>query len=65
MKINMSKPDRIIRFLVGVVLAILYFTNVISGTLGTVFLIVAAVMLFTSTGGFCPLYALLGVSTKK
>jgi uncharacterized membrane protein YccC len=63
MKANMGSTDRIIRILVGVTLAALYFLGVISGTLGIVLLVVAAVFALTSVVSFCPLYTLLGINT--
>jgi hypothetical protein len=65
MKKNMGTIDRVIRILVAVVVAILYFTNVISGTLGTILLVVAAVFVVTSIVSICPLYMLLGLSSRK
>lgn len=63
MKLNMGGADRIIRALIAVAIAVLYFTNVITGTLGIVLLVVGAVFLLTSIVGFCPLYAPFGIST--
>lgn len=63
MKKNMGSADRIIRFFVAVIVAALYFTDVISGTLGIVLLVLAAVFLLTSLISFCPLYAPFGLST--
>lgn len=63
MKKNMGNADRIIRLLLAVVVAVLYFTNVITGTLGIVLLVVAGVFVLTSLMSFCPLYTLLGVNT--
>lgn len=63
MKKNMGSADRLIRVLIAAVIAVLYFTNVISGTLGIVLLVLAGVFLLTSLVGFCPLYAPFGLST--
>jgi hypothetical protein len=63
MKKNVGTVDKIIRLLVATVLAILYFTGVVSGTLGIVLLIVAVVFAATAFIGFCGLYTLLGIST--
>ena len=63
MKPNMGSTDRILRALVAVVIAILYFTGTITGTLGIVLLVLAVVFLLTSVVSFCPLYAPLGIST--
>lgn len=65
MKKNMGSADRIIRFIVAAIVAVLYFTNVISGPLGIVLLVVAAIFLITSFISFCPLYAPFGLSTCK
>ena len=65
MKKNMGSTDRIIRVLLAAVIAILYFTNTISGTLGLVLLILGAIFLLTSFISFCPLYAPFGISTCK
>lgn len=65
MKSNMSGLDRIIRFILGIVLFVLYFTGTLSGTLGIVLLVVAALLLITGVLGFCPVYALLKIRTNK
>ena len=63
MKKNMGSADRIIRTIVAIVLGILYYTDVISGTVGLVLVILAGVFLLTSLISFCPLYAPFGIST--
>ena len=63
MKKNMGSADRIIRTIVAIVLGILYYTDVISGTVGLVLVILAGVFLLTSLVSFCPLYAPFGIST--
>lgn len=65
MKKNMGLADRIIRIVVAAVIAILFFTNVLSGVLGTVLLILAGIFVLTSFVSFCPLYAPFGISTCK
>ncbi|GAB2819509.1 YgaP family membrane protein [Ferruginibacter profundus] len=65
MKKNMGSTDRITRLLIAAVVAVLYFTNVITGTLGIVLLIIAGVFVLTSVISFCPLYTILGISTCK
>lgn len=64
MKPNMGTTDKMIRIIVAVVLAILYFTGVIKGTLGIILLIVAAVFVITSLISYCPLYPLIGRDTS-
>lgn len=63
MKKNMGSADRIIRVLVAAAIAILYFTDIITGVLGIILLILAAVFLLTSLFGVCPLYMPFGAST--
>lgn len=61
----MGSTDRVIRILVAIVIAILYFTNQISGGVATILLILAGVFILTSLISFCPLYAPFGISTCK
>jgi uncharacterized membrane protein len=63
MKKNMGSTDKIIRVLIAAVIAILFFTNVISGTFGIVLLVLAGVFVLTSLISFCPLYTLIGANT--
>ena len=65
MKKNMGSVDRIIRILVAVVIAILYFTQVINGTIAIVLLVLAGIFVATSFMSFCPLYLPFGLSTIK
>ncbi len=59
----MGSTDKIIRVLLAAVFAFLYFGNVVSGTVGILLLVLAAVFLLTSIVSFCPLYTLVGVNT--
>jgi hypothetical protein len=65
MKKNMGTTDRIIRFVIAAIIAILYFTNIITGTLGIVLLVLAGVFVLTSLISFCPLYTLVGLNSCK
>jgi hypothetical protein len=65
MKKNVGSIDRVIRILIAVVIVVLYFTNIISGTLGIILLILAAVFAVTALINFCPIWSVLGISTKK
>jgi len=64
MKKNMGKTDKTIRLLIAAVIVVLLFTKVLTGTLGIILLILAVVFVITSLIGFCPLYALFGISTN-
>lgn len=63
MKKNMGTADRIVRIILAAVVAILYFNNTISGTLGIVLMVLAGVFVLTSIVSFCPLYTLVGLNT--
>ena len=65
MKKNMGGTDRMIRIVIAIIAAILYFTGTVPGTLGIILLVVAGVFLLTSFLNFCPLYTVLRINTKK
>jgi hypothetical protein len=60
---NMGNADRIIRIIIAAIIGILYFTNVISGTLAIVLLVLSVVFFLTSIISFCPLYTIFGIKT--
>jgi hypothetical protein len=61
----MGTTDKVVRILIAVAIAVLYFANVISGTVAIVLLVLAGVFILTSLLGFCPLYMPIGLSTLK
>ncbi len=63
MKPNMGGIDRIIRIVVAAIVGVLYFNGTLSGTVGIVALVLAAVFVLTSLVSFCPLYTLVGLNT--
>lgn len=63
MKKNMGSVDRIVRVVLAAIFAVLFFTKVVTGTLGIILLVLGAVFLLTSVVSFCPLYAPFGIST--
>jgi hypothetical protein len=65
MKRNMGNSDRVIRIIVAAILVGLYFSEVVTGTIGIISLIVAGVFALTSLVSFCPLYTLFGIKTCK
>jgi hypothetical protein len=65
MKKNMGATDKMIRSAIGIIIAILYYSGIITGTLAIVLLAFAIIFLLTSFISFCPLYALLGINTNK
>ena len=65
MKKNTGSADKIIRILLAAVVAVLYFTKAINGTLAMVLGILAGAFLLTSFISLCPLYLPFGISTLK
>ncbi len=63
MKKNMGSADRTIRFLIAALIVVLFFTHVISGTVGFVLLILAGVFVLTSILTWCPIYTILGINS--
>ncbi|HEY4693642.1 MAG TPA: DUF2892 domain-containing protein [Bellilinea sp.] len=62
---NEAGWDRILRVVGGILLLALGFGGVAVGTLGLVFNIIGALLLVTGLIGFCPVYALLKIKTRK
>ncbi len=62
---NMGTADRLIRTLLAVVFAVLYFTGILPGSLGIILLVVGVIFLLTSLVSFCPLYTPFNFSTVK
>lgn len=65
MKKNMGNTDKMIRIVLALVIVGLYVAKIITGTLGTIGLGVAAIFIITSLLNFCPLYTLIGIKTCK
>lgn len=65
MKKNMGAADKILRLVIAAVIAVLYFTGVISGTWAIVLGLLAIIFIATSFMGFCPLYLPFRINTCK
>ena len=65
MKKNMGTTDRIVRILIAAIVGILFWQNIITGTLAYVLLAASGIFLLTSFISFCPLYTLIGLKTTK
>lgn len=65
MKANISNADKTVRILLAILFVVLYIAGVVSGTVGIVLLIAAIVLLLTALINFCPVWRLLGISTRK
>ena len=65
MKKNVGTFDKVIRIVLALVGGYLLVSGLIQGTLGIVVGILAVIFLITAIIGFCPLYTLFKISTKK
>lgn len=65
MECNVGNTDRIVRFIVGILLLIAPFLGWVQGTWGWVLGIVGLILVLTAWVKFCPLYKLIGVTTCK
>ncbi|MGE4290288.1 MAG: DUF2892 domain-containing protein [Salinivirgaceae bacterium] len=63
MKKNMGGADKLVRLVVALLMILAYFQEIVTGTLGIILLVVAAIFILTSLVSFCPLYTLFGMST--
>jgi len=61
----MGNTDKGIRLLLAIGVSLLYFFDIIEGTLAYILMALAIVFLLTSLISFCPLYAPFGISTCK
>ncbi len=62
---NMGSTDRILRVVVALVFAYLYFSGTVAGTFGIILLVLGVVFLLTSFVSFCPLYLPFKIKTNK
>jgi hypothetical protein len=65
MKPNVGNTDKIVRIIAAILIGVLYFANLISGTTAIVLLAVSGILILTSFLSFCPLYFPFGISTIK
>ncbi len=62
---NIGTPDRILRIVIGLALALWFFLDQGAGTWHWLKLIVGLVLIGTAAINFCPIYRILGISTKS
>jgi hypothetical protein len=65
MQTNESNLDRIIRGILAVILIAANLTSFLTGWLSIVAWILTVILVITALDGFCLLYKLFGISTKK
>lgn len=61
---NESSIDRIVRVVLGILLLVLGWANIVPGTLGIIFRYLGFLPLLTGLLGFCPIYTLLKIRTN-
>lgn len=61
----MGALDKSLRVLIAIVIALLFYLDVIEGTLAYVLMALAIIFLITSFISFCPLYTILGINTCR
>ena len=62
---NQSPLDRTLRILVGLAMLFAGFAHLVTGVWGIALQVFGWVPLITGLLGWCPVYAILGISTKK
>jgi len=65
MKKNMGSTDKFVRLVLAIVLILLFYKEIVTGTLGIIALILAFILTITSLISFCPLYTVFGINTCK
>jgi len=63
MKQNMGAADRLVRLVLAIVFAVLWFQNIVTGVTGIIVLTAGCIFILTSVVSACPLYNLFGIST--
>lgn len=61
----MGGTDRMVRFILALIVLALFYFNVVQGTLAYVLLALSGIFVLTSLVSFCPLYTLFGLNTCK
>jgi hypothetical protein len=56
----MGTLDKTIRIIIAIIIGYLYYNGTISGTLGIILMVFAAIFILTSIISFCPLYIGVG-----
>ena len=63
MKKNLGNTDKLIRIILAIVFAALYFTGYVTGAIGIILLVAGGVILLTGVVGNCPIYSLFGFNS--
>lgn len=61
----MGSADKTIRFLIAIVLIVLWLTDTLTGPMAYVAISIAVIFALTSYISFCPLYTIFKIRTNK
>lgn len=64
MKRNVGTFDSIARFTLALTAIFLHYNKIVTGTAGSVLIVIAIVLFITGLTSTCPLYAILGINTQ-
>lgn len=62
---NVGSADRAIRLAISAVIVILFISDLIESQLAAVLLSLSAILTLEALVGFCPLYKVFGIDTRK
>jgi hypothetical protein len=65
MNMNMGNADRFVRGLIAVCLIALNIKGIVTDGRAFAAIIIAVIFILTSMVGFCPIYSLLGFTSRK
>ncbi|MBL4708968.1 MAG: DUF2892 domain-containing protein [Flavobacteriales bacterium] len=59
----MGNIDRLVRFLIAIIMGLLYYQGIIEGTVAIILGLISLIFIVTSFVNFCPIYTLTGLNT--
>lgn len=65
MRTNIGNIDRVFKLVIAASVVVPALFKVVTGMLGFILLIAAAILAVTSISGICPLYSLLSTNTRR
>jgi len=65
MKKTVGSADTAIRIILGLILLIIAFAVSVGHALKVILIVVGVIAILTAVTGLCPLYSVLGISTRK
>lgn len=65
LKMNMSTSERFIRIIIGGALLMLATYVPMGMVLAWILVVVGVILMLTGLAGFCPVWSMLGINTKK